>query len=59
MGKAKTEGGRAIYFTDTEVAELRRLLLPGRMAHHDTSAEAKIRAEAKRLAKRSKRRLLD
>ena len=59
MPKAKTEGGRAIYFTDTEIAELQRLLLPGRLAHHDTPAEAKIRAESARLAKRSKARLLD
>lgn len=32
-----------ISFTDTELAEARRLLLPSRMKRHDTPFEAKLR----------------
>jgi len=41
------ESGRAVYFTDSELLELRRILLPAHMARHDSSAETKLRSATK------------
>lgn len=41
-------------FTDPELLSLRKLLLPGRMEHHDSSGEAKLRKAANNARERSK-----
>lgn len=48
-----------IVFTDDELLSLQGLLLPKRMAHHDSPAEAKLRAAVERAKTRRGRRTLD
>ena len=45
-------GGELLFFTDDELAEARRLLLPGHMSHHDSEFEAQLRTACDRADKR-------
>jgi hypothetical protein len=45
-------GGELLFFTDDELAEARRLLLPNHMSHHDTEFEAQLRTACDRADRR-------
>jgi hypothetical protein len=55
--KLSDEARRAevLVFTDEELEEARRLLLPGHMAHHDTAFESQLRAACDRAERRRRR----
>lgn len=48
-------GAEVLVFTDEELEEARRLLLPGHMAHHDTAFESQLRAACDRAERRRRR----
>lgn len=48
-------GAEIILFTDDELAEARRLLLPHRMKHHDTPFEERLRAACERSERRRRK----
>lgn len=55
-----TEDGGILYvFSADEIMELRRMLLPNRMAHHDTPGEARLRQHAKNIQARRGKKVMD
>lgn len=55
-----TETGLFMYaFTAEEIMSLRRQLLPNRMAHHDTSGEARLRQHVNSIKKRRGEKAMD
>jgi hypothetical protein len=51
--------GRLYAFSADEIMELRRLLLPNRMAHHDTPAEARLRRHVNTIQKAQGKKVMD
>lgn len=49
---SEIDGGELLFFTDDELAEARRLLLPNHMSHHDSEFEAQLRTACDRADKR-------
>lgn len=51
--------GRLYAFTADEIMDLRRQLLPNRMAHHDTKGESRLRQHVNNIKKRRGERTMD
>lgn len=46
-------------FSADEIMELRRLLLPNRMAHHDTPAETRLRNHVNSIKEANGKKVMD